>query len=61
MERGQNSLQAHFTAHIIDGLFKQLESLAAGRAGLHGTGEIKLLKQLLQLLVQGQILPVCRH
>jgi len=59
--RGQGSLQAHLVAHVVDGLLEQLEALAAGGAGLHGAGQVKLLQELLQLLVQRQVLPVGRR
>lgn len=55
---GQDFFQAHFAAHIIDGLFEEFEALATGRAGLHGTGQVELFQELLQLFVQRQVLPV---
>lgn len=61
MVRGQKFLQADFVSHVVDGLLKQLEALAAGRAGLHGAGQVELLQEQLQLLVQGKVLPVGRH
>lgn len=58
---GQDSLQAQFAAHVVDGLLEQLQALAARRAGLHGARLVELLQELLQLLLQGEVAPVGRH
>lgn len=49
--RGDDSAETHLIAHIVYGFLKQLEAFAAGGAGLHGTGQVQLLQELLQLLV----------
>lgn len=59
--RGEDSPKTHFIAHIVDGFFEQLDTLAAGGAGLHGTGQVELLQELLQLLVQREMLPIGWH
>lgn len=59
--RGEDSFETHLIAHIVDGFLEQLEALAAGRAGLHGTGQVELVQELLQLLVQRQMLPIGWH
>lgn len=58
---GDDPAEAHLAAHVVDGLLQQFKALAARGAGLHGAGQVQLLQELLQLLVQGEVLAVGRH